>query len=91
MSVASTEHGNPSQSGFNCFNTNTQQTRFVSGLPAVSANYIYQTDPVRDNYLHSANTRKIAQNVQKIVCGWGCTPDLAWGRGREGITMLPDP
>jgi len=37
MSVSSTEYmGNQSQSSFHCFNTNTQQTWFVSGLPAVS-------------------------------------------------------
>ena len=41
MSVASTEHmETQSQSGFNCFNTSTQQTWVVSGLPAVFVNYI---------------------------------------------------
>ena len=41
ISVASTEHmGTQFQSGFHCFNTSTQQTWIVSGLPAVSVNYI---------------------------------------------------
>jgi len=41
MSVASREHmGIQSQSGFHCFNTSSQQTLVVSGLPAVSVNCI---------------------------------------------------
>jgi len=41
MSVASTEHmETQSQSGFHCFSTSTQQTLVVSGLPAVSVNYL---------------------------------------------------
>ena len=38
---STTEHMEAqSQSGFHCFNTSTQQTLVVSGLPAVSVNYL---------------------------------------------------
>jgi len=84
MSVASTEHGNPSRSGFNCFNTNTQQTRFVSGLPAVSANYIYQTDPVRDNTC-IVHTRVKSHKTSKKSFAAGAvlqtSPGAGGGRG----------
>ena len=56
MSEASAEHtGTQSQSTFHCFNTSTQQTLVVSGLPAVSVNYLnlqpsrIQTGPARDS------------------------------------------
>ena len=52
MSVASTDHmGTQSQSGFHCFNTSTQQTWDVSGLPTVLETRFtaFQTGPVRNS------------------------------------------
>ena len=39
-SIYRTYMGTQSHSGFHCFNTSTQQTLVVSGLPAVSVNYL---------------------------------------------------
>jgi len=55
MSVASrkqSEHmGTQFQSSFRCFNTSTQETLVVSGLPAVcvTRSTAFQTGPVRDS------------------------------------------
>ena len=90
MNLASTEHmGTQSQSGFYCSSTSTQQTWvIVSGLPAVSVNYI-DLLPSRlvllgIHALHSAYTRKIAQNVQKSLAD-GAPPQTPPGE----LTTLP--
>ena len=80
MSVASTEHMEAqSQSGFHCFNTSTQQTLAVSGLPAVSVNYL-NLQPSRLVLLGIviAYTRNIAQNAQKSFAARALPKTPTW-------------
>jgi len=58
--------GTQSQSGFYCFSTNTQQTWVVSGLPAVSVNYInLRPSRLVLGYMHSAYTRVKSHKTSK--------------------------
>jgi len=81
MSVASTEHMETQfQSGFHCFNTSTQQTLVVSGLPAVYVNYL-DLQPFRLVLLGIliAYTCNISQkNVQKSFASGALPKSPPW-------------